>query len=116
MMSDPADGNPGRGRPLWLVVPAIAFAGLAVELALPGPLIGGMTVGMIGCVVASVVLAIIALLAPKKDIVAICIPVVAVYMFIIFPNQESGMSFFWEAIFAVSLAILAVRFGRLYAQ
>jgi hypothetical protein len=116
MMTDPAEEKPARGRPLWLLVPAIAFAGLAMELALPVPLIGTLTAGMIGCVVASFVLAILALLSPKKDIVAICIPIVAVYMFIIFPDQASGMSFFWEAIFAVSLAILAVRFGRLYAQ
>jgi uncharacterized membrane protein YuzA (DUF378 family) len=116
MTSDPAAENTGRGQPLWLAVPSIAFGGLALELAVPGPLIGGLTAGMIGCVVASVVLAVLALLSPKKDIVAICIPIVAVYMFIIFPNPESGMSYYWEAIFAVSLSILAVRFGRLYSQ
>jgi asparagine N-glycosylation enzyme membrane subunit Stt3 len=115
-MSDPAEEKPVRGRPLWLLVPAIAFAGLALELAAPVPLIGSMTPGMLGCVVASVVLAILALRSTKKDIVSICIPLVSVYMFIIFPDPESGMSFVWQAIFAVSISILAVRFGLMYDQ
>jgi hypothetical protein len=112
MMSDPAEEKPARGRPLWLLVPAIAFAGLAVELAAPVPLIGSLTPGMLGCMVASFVLAILALRSAKKDIVSICIPFISLYMFVIFP--ESSTSFLWQAIFAVSISILAVRFGLWY--
>lgn len=111
-MSDPAEEKPARGRPLWLLVPAIAFAGLAVELAAPVPLIGSLTPGMLGCMVASFVLAILALRSAKKDIVSICIPFISLYMFVIFP--ESSTSFLWQAIFAVSISILAVRFGLWY--
>jgi len=117
-MSDPAEEKPARGRPLWLLVPAIAFAGLAVEYMelryLPAavPLIGSLTPGMLGCVVASFVLAILALRSTKKDIVSICIPFISLYMFVIFP--ESSTSFLWQAIFAVSISILAVRFGLWY--
>ncbi|MDD1653513.1 MAG: hypothetical protein LUQ64_03095 [Methanomicrobiales archaeon] len=115
-MSEPAGENPARRRPLWLLVPAIAFAGLALEQVASVPLIGSLTPGMVGCVLASFVLAILALRSKKKDIVSICIPFIALYMFVIFPNPESGMSVWWEAIFAVSIAILAVRFGLLYDQ
>lgn len=113
-MSDPAEEAPARGRPLWLLVPAIAFAGLALELAAPVPLIGSLTPGMLGCVVASFVLAILAIRSTKKDIVSICIPFISLYMFVIFPNPESGITFLWQAIFAVSISILAVRFGLWY--
>ena len=111
-MSDTAGENPARGRPLWLLVPAIAGAGLALELAAPVPLIGSLTPGMLGCVVASFVLAILAIRSSRKDIVSICVPFISLYMFVIFP--ENGLIFLWQAIFAVSLAILAVRFGLWY--
>jgi hypothetical protein len=109
MMSTPSGENPSRGRPLWLLVPAIAAAGLALELAAPVPLIGSLTPGMLGCVVASFVLAVLALRSPRKDIVSISVAFISLYMFVIFP--ENGLSFLWQVIFAVSLAILAVRFG-----
>lgn len=113
-MSDTGEEKTARGYPLWLLVPAIAFAGLALELAAPVPLIGSLTPGMLGCVVASFVLAILALRSTKKDIVSICVPFISLYMFVIFP--ESGIAFLWQAIFAVSLSILAVRFGLWYNQ
>jgi hypothetical protein len=120
MVSDTGDEKPARGRPLWLLVPAIAGIGLAMEylqlryLPAPVPLIGSLTPGMLGCVVASFVLAILALRSTKKDIVSICVPFISLYMFVIFP--ESGIAFLWQAIFAVSLSILAVRFGLWYNQ
>jgi hypothetical protein len=115
MVSDTGDEKPARGRPLWLLVPAIAGIGLALELLAPVPLIGkSLTPGMLGCVVASFVLAILALRSAKKDIVSICVPFISLYMFVIFP--ESRIAFLWQAIFAVSLSILAVRFGLWYNQ
>jgi hypothetical protein len=90
-------------------VPAIAGAGLIIELAAPAPLIGPLTPGMIGCVAASLVLFVLAVRATRKDIVSLCIPLIALYMFVIFPENVLGI--FWQALFALSLSVLAVRFG-----
>jgi len=96
----------------WLAVPAISFAGIAI-----GVLAGGGTVlaeaGLWGCVIASFVLAILAYLKPKKDIVSLLAPMYALIIFVLPSEFSHGLMM--QVMFAASITAIAFRMEKLFS-
>jgi len=104
-------GGAGRER-LWLAVPAISFAGIAM-----GVLAGGGTVladaGLWGCVIASFFLAILAYLKPRKDIVSLLAPMYALIIFVLPSEFELGLPM--QVMFAASITAIAFRMEKKFS-
>ncbi|MGC9435708.1 MAG: hypothetical protein ACP5C4_06470 [Methanomicrobiales archaeon] len=93
-------------RYAWLMVPALAFGGILLEIGAPGiPVPIGA--GGLGCVAGSVVLAVLALKKPKKDLVSLFVPMFAVIIFVLPSVFETGLVM--QVLFALTLAAVAYR-------
>jgi len=89
----------------WIIVPALAWGGILAGLLLPpSPL--WLPWGDLGCFLASIAIAVIAYTRKKKDIVSLCLPVIAIFAFL--PQDPSpGLPF--EVVYAASLTGLVIR-------
>ncbi len=93
---------------LWLAVPAVSFAGVAIGLLLQQLAIPYATVpGVGGCVAASFILGYVAYRKPRRDIVSLFAPLYALIIFVI-PNDFSNGPVM-QTLFAASISILALR-------
>jgi hypothetical protein len=95
-------------RWLELAVPLFSFGGALLALLLL--ITGAQTdfrISILGCVIASWVLAYLAWIRPKKDIVALSTPIYS-FIFIAVPADTSS-AVILELLYAVSLTILLVR-------
>jgi hypothetical protein len=104
--SDPP--NEQVNRLLELAVPLFSFGGafLAIffsEMGIPVD----FHYTAIGCVIASCILAYLAWIRPKKDIVALTTPIYAFIFFLVPTDEETGIVL--QLLYAVSLTILLVR-------
>ena len=87
----------------WIIVPALAWGGILAELLLPpSPL--WLPWGDLGCFLASIAIAVTAYFRKKKDIVSLCIPLVAIFAFL---PQNPGL--FFDSLYAASLTALVIR-------
>jgi hypothetical protein len=95
-------------RWLELAVPVFSFGGalLAILFLITGAQID-FRISILGCVIASWVLAFLAWIRPKKDIVALSTPIYS-FIFIAVPTDTSS-TVILELLYAVSLTILLVR-------
>jgi hypothetical protein len=102
--------NPAVPAATWeLAVPAFSFGGAALAILV---WVSGIAIDLritaAGCVIASVVLAYLAWIRPKKDIVALSTPIYAIIFFAV-PLDDAVATITLELLYAVSLSILLVR-------
>jgi len=95
-------------RWLELAVPFFSFGGglLAIVFLITGAP-ADFRISILGCVIASWVLAYLAWIRPKKDIVALSTPIYS-FIFIAVPTDTSS-AVILELLYAVSLTVLLVR-------
>lgn len=89
----------------WVTVPGILFGGIVLGLIVP-QLNFFVPIGIWGCVIGSFVLAYLAYLQPKKDIVSLLTPLYAV---LIFANPDFNQVNLLPILYAVSLTVLVIR-------
>lgn len=100
---------------LSAAVPLVSFGGIPVAIALaraglisdPGPFAWG-------CVIGSALLAYLAYLKPRKDIVSLCAPLFALFIFIV--PMEMPATVLTQVLFAASLTVLVVRLNRSFSK
>jgi hypothetical protein len=102
----------------WISVPVVSLGmvGLALGLTVAG--IAGWEsaadIGRAGCVLGSILLAAIAYVKPRKDIVALLTPLYALIIF--FLDPDLGKTVMMQILYAISITILAVRLERRFSQ
>jgi hypothetical protein len=105
----PAGTSAAPGVSWDLAVPVFSFGGAALAIL---TWMSGIAIDLrftaAGCVIASVVLAYLAWIRPKKDIVALTTPIYALIFFAV-PLEEPVATIVLELLYAVSLSILLVR-------
>jgi len=102
-------------RWLELAVPLLSFGGvlLGTLMLMTGAMID-FRLSILGCVLASWVLAYLAWIRPRKDIVALSTPIYS-FIFIAVPTDTSS-SVILELLYAVSLTILLVRLKHRFGE
>jgi hypothetical protein len=95
-------------RWLELAVPAFSFGGILIAFYLlnQGYLLS-FRIASAGCIIASIVLAYLAWIRPKKDIVALTTPIYAVILFVL--PSDLVPDLILPILYAISLTILLVR-------
>ena len=93
------------GRHLWLLVPALAWGGI-----LAGALIPYSPIGSIGCVLGSIAIAGVALAKKKKDIVSLCTPIFAIFIFN--PMADNPPDILIKLLYAATLTALVIRLEK----
>jgi hypothetical protein len=95
----------------WIIVPALAWGGILVMLAF---LRSGtpfqppfLSLGDIGCVLASVAIGVLAYRRKKKDIVSLCVPLFALFIFIFPMEARPGLAM--DIIYAATITALVIR-------
>lgn len=108
-LSPDTDGG-SRGITLYeAAVPAFSFGGAVLGfLSWTGGLAIDMRITAAGCVIASFLLAYLAWIRPKKDIVALTTPIYALIFFAV-PLSEPVAMIVLELLYAASLTALLVR-------
>jgi hypothetical protein len=93
---------------LTIAVPVVAFGGilLAVALARAGWIPDAGRFGW-GCVAASFLLAYLAYIKPRRDIVSLCAPFYAIIIFIVPLEIEPNL--LMQVLFAASISLLLIR-------
>jgi hypothetical protein len=105
---------PKRELYLTIAVPAVAFGGILLAIAL-------MWAGWIpdagrfgwGCVAASFLLAYLAYIKPRRDIVSLCAPFYAIIIFVVPLEIEPNL--LMQVLFALSISLLLVRLHLRYS-
>lgn len=97
---------------LWrgfiILVPVLSLGGLLLAVFLQGAgFIGDAADFFWGSVLGSFVLAVVALKKPRKDIVSLCAPIFAIFVFVV--PLETKPSLLLQALYAVSLTALSAR-------
>ncbi|NLX50040.1 MAG: hypothetical protein GXY82_09285 [Methanospirillum sp.] len=100
---------------LSIGVPLASFGGIALAFALA-------SAGLIeepgrfgwGCVVGSVLLAVLAFLKPRKDIVSLTTPLYALILFVVPSELEPNI--LMQLLFAASLTVLVYRLNRSFSK
>lgn len=96
------------GLVLFILVPVLSFGGLVLGIALVNAgIISDAADFYWGSVAASLVLAFLALIKPRKDIVSLCAPMFALFVFIV--PLETKPSLLLQGLYAASITALAVR-------
>lgn len=90
---------------LWVIVPIVAFGGIIISTALRTVEFLSLA-GIWGCVFGSCLLAYLAYMKPKKDIVSLLTPL---YAAIIFGNSDFSSEILTQILFAASLLALVIR-------
>jgi hypothetical protein len=94
---------------LDLAVPVLSFGGAALAiLAFGAGAVADLRFTALGCVLASFVLAYLAWIRPKKDIVALTTPIYALIFFAV-PLDDAVATIILELLYAASLTALLVR-------
>jgi hypothetical protein len=97
-----------REAGLFILVPLLAFGGLLLGIGLQNAgVITDAADFYWGSVAASLVLAFLALIKPRKDIVSLCAPMFALFVFIV--PLETKPSLLLQGLYAASITALAVR-------
>jgi hypothetical protein len=102
----PADRSVVYGE---FAVPVLSFGAAALAIIMwTNGIDADLRFTAAGCVLASVVLAYLAWIRPKKDIVALTTPIYAIIFFAV-PLDDAVATIILELLYAVSLSILLVR-------
>ena len=104
----PTQPDNSMNRWLELAVPGFAFGGILIAFFLLGQgNILSFRIASAGCIIASIILAYLAWIRPKKDIVALTTPIYAVILFVL--PSELVPDLILPILYALSLTILLVR-------
>jgi hypothetical protein len=96
-------------------VPLTSFGGIPVAIALANAgLITNPGAFAWGCVIGSVLLAYLAYLKPRRDIVSLFAPLYAVLIFVV--PMELQPNLLMQLLFAASLTVLVVRLNRSFSK
>lgn len=109
-MTSPDGAHPPTKFELYLAlaIPAVSFGGIFIALALEqGGQIPDAGKFAWGCVAGSVLLAYLAYIKPRRDIVSLCAPLYALLIFV--APLEVQPSLILQVLFAASLTVLTVR-------
>ncbi|HDQ08343.1 MAG TPA: hypothetical protein ENN44_06140 [Methanoculleus sp.] len=98
---------------LWIIVPAIAFAGIILGLVFSGVPILSNT-GIFACMIAAFVLGALALRKPRRDIVALLVPVFAVIIFNPWGEFNTGPAV--QILFAGTLIVVGWRLEKRFSS
>jgi hypothetical protein len=102
----------------WIIVPALAWGGILVMLALLALGIPfqppSLSFGDLGCVLASVAIAVIAYGRKKKDIVSLCVPLFALFIFIFPLEAKPGLAM--DLIYAATITALVIRLEKYFPE
>ena len=104
------EGSPLKDRNyFWLLVPGLSWGGILAELLIPfSP--PYLTFGAYGCTFASLAIAALALQKKKKDIVSLCVPIFALFIFI--APLENKPTILIEILYAATITALVVRLEK----
>jgi hypothetical protein len=106
--NQPTQPDNSMNRWLELAVPGFAFGGILIAFFLLGQgYILSFRIASAGCIIASIILAYLAWIRPKKDIVALTTPLYAVILFVL--PSDLVPDLILPVLYAVSLTILLVR-------
>lgn len=99
----------------WIIVPALAWGGILLFLAFPvqTPVLS-LSLGDLGCVLASVAIAVIAYGRKKRDIVSLCVPLFALFIFILPLEAKPGLAM--DLIYAATLTALVIRLEKYFPE
>ncbi|MDD1669046.1 MAG: hypothetical protein LUO97_04505 [Methanomicrobiales archaeon] len=108
-----AEGFPlADGRHLWLLVPALAWGGILTGLLIPfSP--PYLSFGAYGCTLASLAIAVLALRKKRKDIVSLCVPMFALFIFI--APLENKPTILIEILYAATITGLSIRLEKRFS-
>ena len=96
-------------------VPLASFGGIAVAIALANAgLIAEPGSFAWGCVIGSVLLAYLAYLKPRRDLVSLCAPLFALIIFIVPGDLRPNM--LTQLLFAATLTVLVIRVNRSFSK
>ncbi len=96
-------------------VPLASFGGIAVAIALANAgLIADPGSFAWGCVIGSVLLAYLAYLKPRRDLVSLCAPLFALIIFIVPGDLRPNM--LTQLLFAATLTVLVIRVNRSFSK
>jgi len=73
-----------------------------------------LSLGDLGCVLASVAIAVIASGRKKKDIVSLCVPLFALFIFIFPLEAKPGLAM--DLIYAATLTALVIRLEKYFPE
>jgi hypothetical protein len=106
--NQPTQSDISMHRWLELAVPVVSFGGILIAFLLlnQGYLLS-FRIAAAGCIIASIILAYLAWIRPKKDIVALTTPIYAVILFVL--PSDLVPDLILPILYAVSLTILLVR-------
>ena len=100
---------------LELAVPAFSFGGILIAFYfLNQGYLQSFRIASAGCIIASILLAYLAWIRPKKDIVALTTPIYAVILFIL--PSDLVPDLILPILYAISLTILLVRLSTALAN
>jgi hypothetical protein len=94
---------------LWILVPALAWGGIAAGFLLRSPPIL-LSPGSLGCVLGSFAIAALAITRQRKDIVSLLTPIFAVIIFIAPLETPPGLPM--QVLYAATLTALVIRLER----
>jgi hypothetical protein len=95
-------------RWLELAVPLFSFGGIAIAFLILGQgYLQAFRIASAGCIIASIILAYLAWIRPKKDIVALTTPLYSVILFVL--PSDLVPDLILPILYAISLTILLVR-------
>ena len=96
-------------RHLWILIPALAWGGILAGFLLPfSPPF--LSFGSLGCVLGSLAIAALALTRQRKDIVSLCTPIFAVFIFVAPLETPPGLSM--QLLYAATLTALVIRLEK----
>ena len=96
-------------RPVWTGVPVISFAGVIIGVGF-----ASLAIGSVACGIASVFLAIIAYLKPRRDIVALLAPMYALLIFNPYSSVPNSLTL--QVLFAATITVAAIRMEKRFSS
>ena len=106
--NQPTQSDTGMHRWLELAVPAFSFGGILIAFYFLGQgYLLSFRIAAAGCIIASVILAYLAWIRPKKDIVALTTPLYSIIFFVL--PSDLIPDLILPILYAISLNILLVR-------
>jgi len=104
-----------RERALTIAIPVLAFGGIAVAILLAdNGIIADAGTFAWGCVAAAVALGYLAYIKPRRDIVSLCAPMYALFIFII--PMDFMPNLLMQFLFAVSITALMIRLNLKFSS
>jgi hypothetical protein len=99
-------------RHLWVLVPALGWGGIVAGSILPFSL-PFLSFGSLGCVLGSFAIAILAFRRKRKDVISLCAPIFAVFIFIAPLETPPGLLI--QVLYAATLTAVVIRLEKRFS-